>query len=133
MNGFREVEHTADWQLDVWGESLAALFEQAALGMDALSGAVYSDVVGEEMLVLEAPDAESLLVAFLSELLYWEAERGLAGVAFSLEVAAFRLVARVRVARLLRREKEIKAVTFHNLAVTQAEDGLWRASIVLDV
>lgn len=133
MNGFREVEHTADWQLEVWGESLAALFEQAALGMDALSGAVYGDFIGEETLILEAADLESLLVAFLSELLYWESERGLAGTAFSLQVAAFRLVARVRLARLLSREKEIKAVTFHNLAVTQAEDGLWRASIVLDV
>ena len=41
--GYREIEHTADWELEVWAPDLAALLEQAARGMcradrDALEG-----------------------------------------------------------------------------------------------
>ena len=38
-SGFREKEHTADWELDVWAPDLPALLEQAARGMYWLMGA----------------------------------------------------------------------------------------------
>ena len=37
--GFREKEHTADWELDVWAPDLPALLDQAARGMYWLMGA----------------------------------------------------------------------------------------------
>jgi hypothetical protein len=36
--GFREIEHTADWELEVWAPDLPALLEQAGRGMYALAG-----------------------------------------------------------------------------------------------
>ncbi len=36
--GFREIEHTADWELHIWAPNLVALFEEAAGGMYKLSG-----------------------------------------------------------------------------------------------
>jgi len=38
QSGFREREHTADWELQVWAPSFSGLLEQAARGMYALSG-----------------------------------------------------------------------------------------------
>ena len=35
--GFREIAHTADWELEVWAGDLAGLFEQAARGMYSLT------------------------------------------------------------------------------------------------
>ena len=38
MAGYRELEHTADWELEAWADDLPGLLEQAARGMYALSG-----------------------------------------------------------------------------------------------
>jgi hypothetical protein len=69
--GYREIEHTADWQLDVWAPDLGALLEQAARGMYALAGVRLTDGP-RQAYDLEVPfhDPEGLLVAFLSELLF---------------------------------------------------------------
>jgi SHS2 domain-containing protein len=36
--GYREREHTADWELEVWAPDLPRLLEQAARGMYRLAG-----------------------------------------------------------------------------------------------
>ena len=38
-SGFREREHTADWELEVWAPDLPGLLVQAARGMYWLMGA----------------------------------------------------------------------------------------------
>ena len=59
--GFEEIEHTADWALKVWAPDLPALFEQAALGMDSLSGVKLDGQSSlDRRLELEAPDAETV-------------------------------------------------------------------------
>src|SRR5512139_429707 len=69
--GFREIEHTADWQLEAWAPDLAGLFEQAAVGMYTLAGVRLQDGQRfQRSLRLERSDPERLLVAFLGELLY---------------------------------------------------------------
>ncbi|MGB5637188.1 MAG: archease [Waterburya sp.] len=75
---FEEIEHTADWAYRVRGENLAELFIQAALGLYALVGMQL--VPGERItrsLQLKAIDRESLLVAWLNELLYFHESEGL--------------------------------------------------------
>ncbi len=69
--GFEEIEHTADWAYRVWGESLEALFIQAAQGLYCLAGAQLTDqaqVIRE--IRLQGIDSESLLIAWLNELLH---------------------------------------------------------------
>jgi RNA-splicing ligase RtcB len=39
MSPYRELEHTADWALQVWSPTLEGLFTEAAKGMYTLSGA----------------------------------------------------------------------------------------------
>lgn len=137
-SGYREIEHTADWELEVWAPDLPALLEQAARGMYALSGARLEETGRADVeLSFSAADAESLLVRFLSDLLYFGERDGLGFVGFDLRVSAappegLTLRARLSAASLLSQDKEIKAVTWHKLAVRQTENGL-RANIVFDV
>jgi SHS2 domain-containing protein len=131
--GYREIAHTADWELEVWAPNFSALLEQAARGMYALSGVHLQD--GERQthsLDLEAPDAESLLVSFLSELLYLGEHEGIAVDQYDLIVTGYSLHAELSTAPLSSIEKEIKAVTFHNLNIHSGQRGL-EVKIVFDV
>lgn len=131
--GFRELEHTADWQLEVWAPDLPGLFAQAALGMYELSGIRLDSAsrVREE-LELESRDHESLLVEFLHELLYLGESQGLAFDEFNIKVEDARLSAQVSGAPIAGQNKEIKAVTYHDLKIQEGPRGL-EAKIVFDV
>ena len=71
-NGFEEIEHTADCSLRIYGSDLHELMLNAARGMTRLmvldGEAIGADV--ERRFDLEAMDAESLLVEWLSELVF---------------------------------------------------------------
>ena len=131
--GFREIEHTADWELEVWAPDLAGLLEQAARGMYALSGAKLQDgPCQRRSFTLQAMDRESLLVSFLSELLYLGEREQLGFDHYQLSLEGDRLHAELEGAALTALDKEIKAVTYHNLAIRQGEDRL-EVRIVFDV
>lgn len=131
--GFEEVEHSADWALRVWAPDLPALFEQAALGMQALAGIeLKPQPLLSRKLELEAPDPESLLVAFLGELLHYADSEGIGFRQYSLAIDGGHLKARLEGAPIYKVDKEIKAVTFHNLAIQPAAGGL-QVQLVFDV
>ena len=68
---FEEVEHTADVAIRVRGRTLADLFANAAYGMACQIARVEQIApTVEESIDLEAQDAETLMVAWLGELLY---------------------------------------------------------------
>ena len=132
--GYREIEHTADWQLEAWAPNLAGLLEQCARGMQALSG-VRLDMQAQpngRTLELAAADPESLLVNFLSELLYISEQEGSGVERFDLHLQGLNLHARLRTRPLIGLSKEIKAVTYHNLEVASTPEGL-RTQVVFDV
>jgi SHS2 domain-containing protein len=127
------VEHTADWELEVWAESLDGLMVEACRGMYELMGVeVCSENRRHYRLELGAGDREGLLVAFLNELLYLLESEDLAFDGFLLAVDENRLDARLEGGAVTARGKEIKAVTFHRMAVRDVGPGL-RTRIVFDV
>jgi SHS2 domain-containing protein len=131
--GYREVEHTADWELEVWAPDLARLFEEAARGMYALTGIrLATSPRYERQLALEAGDDESLLVNFLSELLYYAETEALAFDVVRVQVEDGALAADLRGAPIEEYAKEIKAVTYHKLKVQRLPDGL-QVRVVFDV
>ena len=133
--GFEEVEHTADWALRIRGADLRALLVNAAAGMSQLlvgDVAALPRTVAEEF-VIDGYDAESLLVNWLSELAYWAEMYGIVFAEFDVrQVTPTRLQATVYGGPAPQLYKHIKAVTYHNLAVTQTENGL-EATVVFDV
>jgi SHS2 domain-containing protein len=133
LYGYREIEHTADWELEVWAPDLRGLLEQAARGMYALSGMCLEQSQFEQReLEYLAEDAEGLLVVFLGEILHFIEQENLAFDEFQIELDGYRLHAKLGGAKVQKIDKEIKAVTYHNLAVRQGKDGL-RVNIVFDV
>ena len=132
---FEEIEHTADWALRVRGRDLRELLINAAQGMVSLivaaPAALPSDV--EQELELEAIDAESLLVDWLSELAYWAEVEMLIFHRFELHnVTPTSLRATIRGGHAPNLNKHIKAVTYHNLEIVETKDGL-EATVVFDV
>lgn len=131
--GFEELHHTADWSVRVWADDLAGLLAESARAMNALAGVRL--VEGERLtrdLELDAPDAESLLVSFLSELIFQQEHEHLAFDQFQLAVEGLKLKAIMHGAPIQKMDKAVKAVTYHNLKIQNTTRGL-EAEIVLDV
>jgi SHS2 domain-containing protein len=131
--GFEEVPHTADWSIRVWADDLAGLLAESAQGMNWLAGVELADRPREKR-TFEAggPDGESLLMAFLSELVYYAEQENMGFDNFVIEVKHDRLKVEMEGAPLKSLSKTIKAVTWHNLKIRETARGL-EVKIVFDV
>ena len=132
--GFEEIAHTADWAVRVWAQDLPSLFAEAGRAMNALAGTV--TVHGprrKQTFETDGPDLESLLVAFLSELVYYqERDHGLAFDRFDIRLEDQHISANMEGASIVSVDKAIKAVTYHNLKIEEASQG-YEVVIVFDV
>jgi SHS2 domain-containing protein len=132
-HGFQEIPHTADWAMKVWAEDLPGLFVEAANGMNALSGARLSASPKiKRSFADEAEDAETLLVAFLSELVYLQEQENLGFTDFDIKLDGFSLSVEMEGATLAALEKPLKAVTFHNIEILNTP-GKYEVQVVFDV
>jgi SHS2 domain-containing protein len=130
---FEELPHTADWAMRVTAPDLAGLFAEAARGMNTLAGVKFTPgPKTRRTLSLSAPDVESLLVAFLSELVYSAEQEHLAFNDFEIQVNGQTLQASMDGSPIVSINKAIKAVTYHNLHIRQTARG-YEVEIVFDV
>lgn len=133
LPGYREIEHTADWELEVWAPDMPALMERAARGMYALTGVrLKGGSRDTRQFELTAIDPESMLVAFLDELLWILEDQSMAFDGFNLSVEGDVLHAELGGAQIETLSKEIKAVTYHNLDIRRGPRG-FEVNIVFDV
>ena len=132
-SGYREIEHTADIELHVWAPDLVALLKQAAKGMYALSG---TELAEEPRLTrsfeISFQDRETLLVDFLSELLFYGEDENIGFHEYHLDINKDELEVQAEGASIESQKREIKAVTYHNLEVRETERGL-ETNIVFDI
>ncbi len=132
--GFDELVHTADVALHVWGQNFELLLAWAAVGLNRL---MFSGDVGPPTIVkrvtLTAFDKESLLVEWLSELVFWaESDQLLFQKADILRLTDHHFSVALHGGRLPSLKPVVKAVTFHNLSITESERGV-ETVVVLDV
>ncbi len=131
--GFEEIQHTADWSMRVWANDLPSLFAESARGMNTLAGVKIANANPvTKQFKTEGPDVEALLVAFLSELIYFAEQENLAFTNFDIQIPDSQLLAVMKGAQILSIDKAIKAVTFHNLKIEKTSRGL-EVEVVLDV
>jgi SHS2 domain-containing protein len=117
----------------VTAPDLAGLFAESARGMNSLAGIkIAPGPKTRRTLGLSAPDVESLLVAFLSDLVYFAEQEHLAFDGFDIKVEGKTLNAEISGAPILSLNKSIKAVTYHNLQIQQTARG-YEVEIVFDV
>jgi len=132
MGRWQEIEHTADLALHLWAADLPDLFATAAQGMFSLF-IVPADTLSEtKTLALTALDVETLLVAWLNELLYLVEVEGLAFTAFEFaQLTTTQLEATLRGGPVLEYTGYVKAATFHDLRVVATPEG-YETEIVFD-
>lgn len=135
---FEILEHPADIGFRAFGKTLAELFENAALALVSIAGEV-DDVEPRQEYRLEATggDTESLLVAWLSEVLYWFDGKRVGFRRFQVGNLQPQHIAAVglgepRETGRHRAKLIVKAVTWHQLQIKQ-EGGRWSATVYLDV
>lgn len=155
MYTVHSLSHTADVGFEVTADSLGELFRGAADGLvrvvlagpddpgetrgatdlTALPGP--DDGEEPEVLALERPDRERLMVAWLRELLFRITDRGrFPGRVTVAMTGPAALRAKVRWSNAARAggpAREVKGITYHGLRVARDGDGGWRARLVLDV
>jgi SHS2 domain-containing protein len=131
---FEEIEHTADIAIRVWGRDLAEVFANSAYGMACqLADPAEVGQIIEQSVELDAYDVETLLVSWLSELLYLGEREECVFTDFDLfEVTPTRLRAAVRGRTVQEQRRHIKAVTFSDLEIIQTDEG-YETVVVFDV
>ena len=131
--GFEEIPHTADWAMHVWAGDLPSLFEEAAQGMNIMAGVKLAEgEITKRHFESEAPDPESLLVMFLSELIYYQEQENLGFTKYDIRIDDTHLSAEMEGAPVQSVDKAIKAITYHNLKIQKTRRGL-EVEIVMDV
>jgi SHS2 domain-containing protein len=131
---FRELDHTADLAVEVWGADFAGLLAHAGEAAFVLQGLpAQSGKAARRELRITAPDREALLVDWLNELLYLSEIQGECYNSFEIALASdTELRATVSGRRGHPAKRRIKAATFHDLQIAD-DPGRCAARIVFDV
>lgn len=143
---FELISHTADLQIRVCGTTQAELFKHALIGMFQAIGPhadncsrinhriVCPTFTCHHDVTIEAHDIEQLLVDFLSQALYLSDVYNQAYLDVTItHITPTRIDATLHGVTVTSFEiVEIKAVTYHNLAITQ-HNGVWQTDIVFDI
>ena len=128
------LEHTADFKIRAFGRDKKVLFENTMVGM--FEGGEY-EKEGKEIkrkIEISSFDLSSLLVDFLSEVLYLAEVNQ--EVYFKVDFKKFseKEIKGTLVGKGLKSIRvQIKGVTYHDLDVHQREDGTWAATILFDI
>ena len=136
--GHREIDHTADLGFELWAGSQEALFAE---GVSALAELCYDRgavrPLERRALAIAGDNREECLVRWLQEVyLLLESELWLTADAVEVTISesgvAGVLCGEPFDAQRHTIHTEIKAVTYHGLAVARDDTG-WRATVVVDV
>lgn len=129
---FKEIPHKADAALIVYGLSLPDLFSHAVLGMYHILGlSGKNQPKTEDSIVLQSPDTETMLVTFLSELLFL-VENGIKAEIIELKMDKNILIARINKVTVSGISNVIKAVTFNEMKIIK-KDEVYQTKIVFDL
>jgi SHS2 domain-containing protein len=134
MPPFEEIDNTADWAFRVSAPSIEALFTEGAESLYRMSGVQMEPASGKiRKILLSADDRESLFIQWLNELVFLlDRERlALHGIQID-QLTDTGLIASGHPAEVRSVGKYVKAATYSGLRITQT-DGVWQATVVLDV
>ena len=134
MKKYEILEHKADLKIRAFGKTKEELFENVMIGM--FEGARYQ-TEGKEIrrkIKVSSLDLPSLLIDFLSELLYLaEVNREVYQKAQFKNFSEKELETTLIGKKLKRMGVHIKAATYHNLDIHQRKDGVWEAKVLFDI
>lgn len=137
MTRYETLGHSADAAIIAYGATQHELFENAAFGMfDLMYDLARLKPERDRPVIAGGDTAEELLVEWLSELLYVSESQRIAFCYFTVdrleEGGVKGSAGGTPLDDVELRGAPIKAVTYHDLAITPVPDGWW-ARIVFDV
>jgi SHS2 domain-containing protein len=138
MQAFRILEHTADVGFEAFGSTREEAFANAARALIYLIVELNTIDPREEVSVsVQGPDPESVLVNWLSELLYLHDAEGWLFREFevrNLQDDSLHALARGERFDPSRHRAKVlvKAITYHQLALENTPQG-WRAQVYVDI
>lgn len=136
MKEFEILGHTSELKIRARGESFKDLFRNMMRGMAHAMQPVYShDASGStQEISIESQDINTLLVDFLSEILYFsQVNKEVYGEVEFLEFSDVSLKATIFGKAVESTGEDIKAVTYHGADVHKNPQGLWEVEIIYDI
>ncbi|MBX8637144.1 MAG: archease [Thermoplasmata archaeon] len=117
---YRLLEHTADIRIEAFGKDINEIFENSAYALfDQITDIGIVRKRGTESITLEAGSQDTLLVDYLSELIFLCSTMHFLFCDFSVRVNGLRLSSTVKGEKIDRRrhvlKDDVKAVTYHML------------------
>ena len=136
MRKFEILEHKADLKIKVFGKTKEELFENAMVGM--LKAAKYESTkqltTKQLTIKIKSMDLPSLLVDFLSEILYLVETKKMVFEKVEFKKFKENEIEAILIGKPLRRMGvHIKGVTYHDLDIHQEKDKTWQATILFDI
>ena len=136
MKGYKFFSTTADMGMEVKGRDMSQIFVNAAKGMFNLICSHKSFKPKEEFKIkLQGESWEELFFKWLSELLFYYDAYKIYFVDFQiLKINPFEIEAVIKGEKVKDKkiEREIKAVTYHNLEISRKDD-MWEAKVLFDL
>jgi SHS2 domain-containing protein len=136
MRQFEILEHKADLRIKVFGKTKEELFLQAVLAMEEcmryeIKKPKEKTIRGVE---IKSIDLNSLLVDFLSEVLYLiQVNREIYERIKFEKLSDSEIKAELFGKKIERFGLDIKAVTYHKLNILQKKDGFFETEIIFDI
>jgi SHS2 domain-containing protein len=136
MKKYQILEHKADLKIKVFGKTKEELFENAMIGM--LKAAKYESTkqltTKQLTTKIKSMDLPSLLVDFLSEVLYLVETKKLVFEKVEFKKFTENEIEAILIGKPLKRMGvHIKGVTYHDLDIHQKKDKTWQATILFDI
>jgi SHS2 domain-containing protein len=136
MEKFEILEHTADLKIKVFGKTKEELFKNAMIGM--FEAAKYEStkqpITKQNTTKIKSVDLPSLLVDFLSEVLYLVETEKLVFEKVEFKKFTENEIEAILIGKPLKRiGVHIKGVTYHDLDIHQEKDGTWQAIVLFDI
>lgn len=134
LNGFIEIDHTADISLRIWAPTLEDLFKLAVEGMNSIIGIdLNNNDPGEfQDFCIEDVDLESMLISLMNEVNYKIQQELVSAVITDILIENKKVTGKMFLKEIKTIQKEIKAVTYHNLKINHSKKG-YSVVVVFDV
>ncbi len=135
---YKLTDHTADFGLRIYGQTLEELFENAAFALvDMITDVNCLKGVHKKSMMVEGEDTADLMVNWLRELLYfWNGKEKIVAATSITQFSENHLKADLTYddyeEGMHEIKNEIKAVTYHQLDVHRSASG-WVANVIVDV
>lgn len=137
MQPFKVLSHQADIKFEIFGRDLEELFQNGAAALNSILWQRPLKKIaprGYEKIEVAGGEINTLLVNFLNAILtqseinrkiYWRIK--------FLKFSETNLIAQIFGTPVERFNREVKAVTYHNVQITKNKRRLWRTELIFDV